>query len=88
MWTCRPVEYAVADIRQGVVLWLVVLGVGLTTLRREMFRITKPQGMRRIWLDNIMMDLREVSCEDESGSPAQDRVQWLALALAVLTLRL
>ena len=49
----------------------------------------KPLGrLRRIWEDNIKMDLQEVWCEDmDLIDVAQDRGRWRALVNAVMNFR-
>jgi len=50
----------------------------------------RPLGRpRRIWEDNIKMDLQEVGCWDMDWIElAQDRDRWRALVNAVMNLRL
>jgi hypothetical protein len=54
----------------------------------------KPQGKiplrrhKRIWEDNIKMDLKEVGCEDmDIIDLARDRDRWRAVVSAVMILR-
>jgi len=56
--------------------------------------VGKPEGKRplgrprRIWEDNIKMDLEEVGCGDMDWIElAQDRDKWRALVNAVMNLR-
>ena len=63
---------------------------------RRVYRVLvgKPEGRRplgrprRIWVDNIMMDLQEVGCGymDWIGL-AQDRDRWRTLVSAIMNLR-
>jgi len=49
----------------------------------------RPLGRpRRIWMDNIRMDLQEVGCEDMDWiGRAQDRDRWRTLVSVVMNLR-
>jgi hypothetical protein len=43
---------------------------------------------RKIWENNVEIDLGEISCEDRKWVElAQDRVQWRALASSVFSFR-
>jgi len=52
--------------------------------------VRKPLGrLKRRWEDHIKIGNRELGCGDGRWmKPAQDRVQWRALVLAVLKLRI
>jgi hypothetical protein len=49
----------------------------------------RPLGrLRRRWVDNIKIDLREIGCDDVDWMDlAQDRDQWRALVNTVMNLR-
>jgi hypothetical protein len=56
--------------------------------------VGKPEGKRplgrprRVWEDNIKMDLQEVGCEDmDLIDVAQDRDRWQALVNGVMNIR-
>jgi hypothetical protein len=64
--------------------------------KRNAYRVLvgKPEGKRplgrprRMWVDNIRMDLGEVGCSDVNWiGLAQDRNRWRALVNSVLNLR-
>jgi len=59
-----------------------------------MILVGKPEGKkqlgrpRRIWEDNIKMDLQEVGCGDKDWIElAQNRDRWRALVNAVMNIR-
>ena len=56
--------------------------------------VDRPEGnrplgiLRRRWMDNIKMNLRELGCEVENWMHfAQDRDQWRAYVRALMNLR-
>jgi len=57
------------------------------------FLVGKPEGKRplgrprRIWEDNIKMDLREVGGDGDWMELAQDRDRWRALVITVMNFR-
>ena len=49
---------------------------------------TRPRGRPKIrWEDNIIRDLKEVDCECDWKTLAQDRVKWRAYVLVAMNLR-